>query len=260
MTKKIIHLSDLHIGYEKQDLTFRAQEIMKNMISRITNPEDHVVAITGDLIQDANREQNWYFSEEILTLLKSHFPHVLVVPGNHDYGTGASGNKQFVRKFKEHYFNNADITYPKKDIIDNIAFIGLDSMASELHFYDKLGANGELGKGQRKRLDAMLAQSDVMACEYRVVYLHHHPFAPQPMHGLKDASKLGDILMEHNNVNAILFGHNHNFKMWYEWGIRRCYDAGSSTRKKDEFSLHRIIDLSRAPVYDEAVSFFGRTI
>lgn len=39
------------------------------------------------------------------------------------------------------------------DIIENIAFMGLDSMAEELNWTDRLFAQGELGNKQLKRLE-----------------------------------------------------------------------------------------------------------
>jgi len=259
--KKIIHLSDLHIGYsKKQDLSFRSQEIVKNIINQISIPNDYVIVITGDLIDDATKEENWLFSGAVINHLKNTFPHVLVVPGNHDYGTGSKANRKYVDKFKEHYYGNTNFDYPRKDIIGDIAFLGLDSMESELGPFDKRLADGDLGKEQRERLKTRLNDDDVKGCKYRVVYLHHHPFNPRIGHGLNDADELGDVLSKNGTVDALLFGHNHNFKAWHEWGITRCYDAGSSSRKKDHFSLHRIINLTVDPIHDESVSFFGLTI
>jgi predicted phosphodiesterase len=93
----------------------------------------------------------------------------------------------------------------------------------------------------------------VKRADFRVVYWHHHPFDPWFFHELKDADALGEVLQKHGNVDAIFFGHNHNFQNWNgKWGIQRCYDAGSSTRKEDLESFIRVIDLSRLPRGDEA--------
>jgi hypothetical protein len=77
---------------------------------------------------------------------------VLVIPDNHDCDTGGVGNRKFVSLFKKKYFDNTVISYPKTDVIDGIAFIGLDSTAGELHWHDQFLSEGELGKGQLKRL------------------------------------------------------------------------------------------------------------
>lgn len=57
-----------------------------------------------------------------------------------------------MEKFKQNFHGTKDVTYPVKTIIDDIAFIGLDSMAEELHWYDRLWAEGELGKDQPGRV------------------------------------------------------------------------------------------------------------
>ena len=86
----------------------------------------------------------------------------MVVPGNHDYGTGIMGDEKFVDLFKEKYYKSREISYPKLDIIDEIAFIGLDSTAEELHWLDLFLCEGKLGKGQLLRLEKMLNSPEVL--------------------------------------------------------------------------------------------------
>jgi predicted phosphodiesterase len=77
----------------------------------------------------------------------------------------------------------------------------------------------------------------------KVVYLHHHPFHPLPFHELKDSESLGRIIK--GKVDVLLFGHNHagdNFNGGRGWLIPRCYDGGSSTRKKNTRSAVRVFD------------------
>ena len=69
-----------------------------------------------------------------------------------------------------------------------------------------------------------------------MIYLHHHPFDQRPLHELKDSAKFKVILTaateEGISVDALLYGHNHEGKSHNgEWGIPRCYDAGSATLK-----------------------------
>jgi 3',5'-cyclic AMP phosphodiesterase CpdA len=180
---------------------------------------------------------------------------VLVVPGNHDYGTGNLGNAKYSKYFKKYFFGNTRVTYPKLDLIDGTAFMGLDSMEDEVNWYDFIWAEGELGKKQLKRLSKMLASDDVAHAEYRVVYLHHHPFHPKPFHQLRDSQAFGAILTEHS-IDALLFGHNHDGRVWSgHWGIRRVYDGGTSTGKEGKPSPHRVIDLSRDPTSDYDAQF-----
>ena len=255
--KKIIHLSDLHIGFNGQDLKRRLEGIVQSIIFVKESAKDYVIVLTGDLVEKATDLASHQAAKINLEILQSHGFKVLVIPGNHDYGTGTNANHKYQKKFKQLFYDDENLIFPKLDIIDEIAFIGLDSMEAEMHTFDKLGANGELGIEQRNRLEALLDQELVKKCNFRVVYLHHHPFDPWLFHELKDSTELGDILQKHGNIDAILFGHNHHFRKWNgKWGIPRCYDAGSSTLKNDGFSLHRVIDLSKPPSEDYDADFF----
>ena len=255
--KKIIHLSDLHIGFIKQDLKKRFEGIVQSICFVKEPAKDYVIVITGDLAEKATDSSNYEAAKMYVEKLQSHNFTVLVAPGNHDYGTGTKANHKYQKKFKQLFYDDENLIFPKLDIIDEIAFIGLDSMEEEMNTFDKLGANGELGKAQRERLDVLLDQEEVKKSHYRVVYLHHHPFDPWVLHELKDSNELGDILKKHGNIDAILFGHNHHFRKWNgKWGIKRCYDAGSSTRKHNKPSFHRVIDLSKPPSEDYDADFF----
>jgi len=246
--KKIIHLSDLHIGYSRNNLVSRFQTIVNNIIMQKQPAKDFVILITGDLVERATNHASHDIAKEYFEKLKSSGFRVLVVPGNHDYGNGVIGSVRYMKKFKRMFYGDEDFQFPKLDMIDAIAVIGLDSMEEELNTFDKLGANGEIGRAQRERLDLLLTQEDVRNADHRVVYWHHHPFDPWFFHELKDADELGVVLQKHGNVDAILFGHNHHFRDWHgKWGIKRCYDAGSSTRKYDFESYIRVIDLSILP-------------
>jgi DNA repair exonuclease SbcCD nuclease subunit len=243
--KKIIHLSDIHVGHD--DCGERFRTIISNILLRMQPPVQYVVVVTGDIVENANHEE---YTDEALTALRkleNNGYRVLVVPGNHDYGTGAWGNEKFVPVFKKRFYGDTGITYPKLDIIEDTAFIGLDSTAEELHWRDAIFAEGELGKKQLKRLKKMMAMPEIQGLK-KVIYLHHHPFDFQFGRQLKDRDKLEKIIT--GKVDAILFGHFHNNSATTGkdfhgmWGINRCYNAGSSTRKNGNKGFHRVIDLS----------------
>jgi predicted MPP superfamily phosphohydrolase len=245
--KKIIHLSDLHIGHEDCGSKFRA---MIDNIAFLKQPaKNYIVLITGDIVDNATHSEQMDEAVDAIEQLKNHGYKVLVVPGNHDYGTGSRGNKKFVDLFKGKYFKSTEISYPKLDIIDKIAFIGLDSTAEELHWHDRFFSEGELGEGQLKRLKTILNKKDV-AGRKKVVYLHHHPFDFKLGLQLKDKNALRKII--ENKIDALLFGHYHSSpvsagKIFHGvWGIARCYNAGSSTHKNGNIGFQRIIDLSKA--------------
>jgi len=254
--KKIIHFSDLHIGYK--NLGDRFQIIVENLVVVKQPASDYVILITGDLVDDATVPSNYSLAHRSIEKLEREGYEVLVIPGNHDYGTGADASRDFVARFKQEFYGTLNVVYPKVDVIGSIAFLGLDSMAEEVNWYDQLGAEGELGEAQLKRLGERLKDDHVRACEKRVVYLHHHPFDPRFVHELKDAKKLEAVLKENGNVDALLYGHNHEGKKRNGlWKIPRCYDAGSSTRKNDAPGDHRVIDLTRDARLDYDGDFHG---
>jgi len=251
--KKIIHFSDLHIGYKNLSKKFSC--IVENVIFVKEPAEEYIIVVTGDIVEKSTEPANYSEAKMYFKKLASAGFTVLVIPGNHDYGTSNTSSKKYVPIFKDTFYENTDIQYPKLDIIDNISFIGLDSMAEELHWYDSLFAEGEIGDEQLERLDSLLKENAVKTCSYRVLYLHHHPFDPWPLHQLKDSNSLGKVIMDNGNIDALLYGHNHAGKKRNgKWGIPRCYDAGSSTGK-NRLGRHRVINLSRDPRFDYDADF-----
>jgi predicted MPP superfamily phosphohydrolase len=256
--KKIIHLSDLHIGYEDCGDKFRA--IIDNITFLKQPANNYIIVITGDIVDNANHIEPVKEAIDAIEHFEKRGYKVLVIPGNHDYGNGAMGDKKFVGLFKERFFKSREITYPKLDIIGKIAFIGLDSTAEELHWNDRFFCEGELGKEQLLRLKKILNKPKV-AKRKKVVYLHHHPFDFKLGMQLKDNDDLKKII--ENKIDMLLFGHYHADpvsagKIFHGvWGIGRCYNAGSSTHKNGNVGFQRVIDLSND---DPRVDYDGNFI
>jgi len=245
--KKIIHLSDIHVGHEECAVKFRS---LIDNISFLKQPAfNYVVLITGDIVDNAYHGEQTDEAVDAIEQLEERGYKVLAVPGNHDYGTGTMGDERFVELFKVRYYKTLEISYPKLDIIDEIAFIGLDSTAEELHWLDRFLSEGELGEGQLLRLEKMLGTPEVSGRK-KVVYLHHHPFDFKVGMHLRDSDSLKKVI--ENRVDMLLFGHYHvdsesAGKIYHgAWGISRCYNAGSSTHKNGNVGFQRIIDLSNA--------------
>ncbi len=249
--KKLIHLSDLHIGYGHCQA--HLNKVITKLIFLKEPASDYLIIITGDFVEDATQDGLYEVALVEINRLKTAGFQLLICPGNHDYGTGSIGDKALVPKFKQAFLGAADVPFPKLDIIGTTAFIGLDSMSEELHWYDKFFAQGELGDTQLTVLSTLLTSAAVQACAHRVVYLHHHPFHQRPLHGLKDSVALGQILS--GKIDCLLYGHNHDGDSANgKWDIPRCYDGGSSTRKNfdnpGKQSPLRVIDLTRSPRED----------
>ncbi len=272
--KKILHMSDLHVGHE--DLADRFRRIADEIIERYQRQaSEFVIVITGDLAHNANKLDSFRRVKQTLDFLKeAGFEHILTVPGNHDHGTGEMADEKFGKIFQEIFYGQR-IEFPKLDIIDGVAFLGLNSMEEELQWYDRFWAEGELGSRQLRRLETLLLSQNVRNCQKRVVYLHHHPFKWRPFHELKDSKELKKVLVSVMNtgvsIDALLFGHNHQGKPHNgEWGISRCYDAGTATLKSrpkclDWFHWYqiqastRVIDLANEDTSSDFIFSFDCT-
>ena len=259
--KKIIHLSDLHIGADDcgpDSCGAKFRQIIENITFLKQPSSDYVIVITGDLVDNATHEAQYEEALDAVEQLKSRGYSVLVIPGNHDYGTGSWGSIKYVNRFKEVFFGDENLIYPKVDVIDDVLFVGLDSTADELHWYDRALAEGEIGKEQLERLQVVL-ENPLHSKKMKVVYLHHHPFDFQFGLQLKDSEDLRAIV--ENKIDVLLFGHLHdNFsnvgKVYNgKWGIPRAYNGGSATHKNEDVGSHHVIDLSCEPRSDYDAQF-----
>lgn len=252
--KKILHLSDTHWGSEQVEMPF--DSLVQKLISAIPNPQEYVIVHTGDLVDNAFNHGLYASARTLLDQLLEAGFEVLIIPGNHDFGNGSLGSAELVPQYHREIYGVEKQSFPKVDVVDETVFIGLDSMADELHWYDALFAEGELGTKQLDRLNHLLCfDKSVADAKYKVVYLHHHPFHPRPFHYLKDAEALKIVLSEHS-IDALLFGHNHEGASFHgSWGIPRVYDGGSSTGKKSPRHGVRIIDLDSPVEQDGELHF-----
>lgn len=252
--KKIIHLTDLHVGHA--DCARDSATVVDRIIYLKRPAVDYVVVVTGDVVNNAN--DGYEEARGILMRLRDAGFKVLVCPGNHDYGTGAHGNDEFIQKFASAFHEDGLAEYPRLEIIrdgedprESIAFIGLDTMAEEVNWSDALWAQGELGERQLADLGRMLHSDEVYGCGAVVVYMHHHPLHPKMLHCLRDSDELEVVISGAETVAALLFGHNHEGKVWHgSWGVERVYDGGASAAIRGAPSPHRVIDLSKDVAYD----------
>lgn len=272
---KIIHFSDIHIGYKDKVYSNkysvaddRFSLIIDNLqvkLRELNNlkQKEYVIVITGDLVNQAGGKgddgyQNYKIMKDKLTQLnKKGFKNILIVPGNHDYYKPyLHADKKLVQVFQDNFWNFTQETaltenYPRLNIINKVAFIGLDSMSAESGPLKSWGAEGDLGKPQRDRLVDLLNNNiAVRNCKHRVIYLHHNPFDLKYWHILQDAAAFKDLLKSYNDthfdkkIDLLLFGHTHNSQKYNgNCAIPRCYEAGTTTRKLGMPGIHRLIDI-----------------
>lgn len=247
---QIIHLSDLHIGYKTCGPN--ATKIINNIIKH-ENPGNSIIIITGDIVEQSRQDKDLEAALKLIGELKKHNFKVLLCPGNHDYGTGSMNRRKFAEKFRKLFLPHVK-TFPQLDIIKDTVFIGLDSNAEELHWYDRFFADGELGEAQLARLKKILKDPRIKD-KTKVVYLHHHPFHYIPLHLLKDSKKLRAII--ENKIDILLWGHLHFGQSYNKaWGIKIVLDGGSSTGKRAAkiFRIrikHRVIDLADLSIIEK---------
>lgn len=286
---KIIHFSDIHIGYKDKEYSNkysvaddRFSLIIDNLKLKLQElnkleQDEYVIIITGDLvnqagdIEDDGNYQNYKIMKDKLTKLNNNgFKNILIVPGNHDYYKPyLYADQTLVQVFQDNFWGftqESALTenYPRLNIINNVAFIGLDSMSAESGPFKSWGAEGDLGQPQRDRLiDLLNNNTAVRNCSYRVIYIHHNPFELNYWHILQDSEEFKDILKSYNDTHAdkkidlLLFGHTHNAQKYDgNCEILRCYEAGTTTRKLCMSGIHRLIDIEN-PAKDIDLDLHG---
>lgn len=273
---KIIHFSDIHIGYKDKEYSNkysvaddRFSLIIDNLQVKLKElkdlkKNDCIIIITGDLVNQAGNidaETNYQnyeiLKDKLIKLNKDGFKNILIVPGNHDYYKPYLHAKMnLVQVFKDNFWGFTQkpaLTndYPRLNIINKVAFIGLDSMSAESGLIKSWDAEGDLGTAQRERLVDLLNNNvAVKKCTHRIIYLHHNPFDMNYWHILQDAKAFKDLLKNYNDTHAdrkidlLLFGHTHNAQKYNgNCDIQRCYEAGTTTRKLRMPGIHRLIDI-----------------
>ncbi|MEN8265220.1 MAG: metallophosphoesterase, partial [Nitrospirota bacterium] len=170
---KIIHLSDIHIG--KSNNHERFASIVDWILKKKTTHKSKIVVVTGDIVDDGVL---WQYKEvkKQIDKLRGGGMNVLCVPGNHDYGKGGVvEDNECIGYFKKYI--SGDVDYPHCEMIDNHAFVLLDSMLEEMKEIEFWGAQGKLGKNQLRNLDKLLDDLEDESNKTKVIIaMHHHPF------------------------------------------------------------------------------------
>lgn len=275
---KIIHISDTHIG--SGNAVERFERIIDDIHQVTAGGGTWVLVHTGDLIDRAGAAE----ADTAIHLLNKladgsgggAIP-LLLTPGNHDYGWSWHIDRdraaEFRATFAPYIFGAAPAQFPTLRIIENCAFIGLDSSASEFGIIKGFFAEGDLGAEQRDRLETLLDDPALRGLT-KVVYMHHHPFidsySVRPDLGdrhyfakvyqwygrsrlrLKDANSLLQVLRD--RIDLLLFGHKHyGLDHCFEakrYGIGMAFDASSTTAEGMDttYMRYRVIDTDTGSV------------
>ncbi len=263
---KIIHISDIHIGASYcQSPGINCKTSLNNLRQKLVDwhqpnkSSDYVIVITGDVIDRILPNENYknlLLAKQFVQELEKHFRRVLVIPGNHDLKTK---KKYLISKKSETAFKKimygealAQKRFPKIDIVDGIAFIGLNSMESAIGtLYSKNYNQLHIGVEQQKLLEDILEHKEKYQLENKkvVLYFHH----PVEYSDAEDAQQQRFIKMierykKANQIAAILTGHNHNSSPAMDWSGVLEHNAGTSTGKKRAKS---------SPIYIIDLEFFS---
>lgn len=243
--KKIIHISDLHIGKTNDYELQKFAQIVTSIRDKYKNEADStIILITGDLVNDGSSCQYHAITSELQKLRQDNFK-VWPIPGNHDYGKMGifprkSSKMQFynniVRNFN--FGNFKFMKYPQEfSPDDNIVFFGLNSMNVKIRWVQ--AARGCLGIRQILRLYFKLKAAKKRNPNIiTIIFLHHHPIKLLGFEEMWMRLVGGWLLMRaiKGKVDVLLFGHDHwhfdytsKTKMALKWGVKNILSCTQST-------------------------------
>jgi len=173
-TKRILHLSDLHIGLEEATLR---RSYLKRHLRGILPAVDRV-AVTGDLFDTPNEGLRASFDEFRRDVEESTTKRILVIPGNHDVRVRGNALGRIGRAAE--YVTDLDWSPIEVDDDNQMVFHSFNSSES--------GGFARGGVSKRQRLDRAERHEDAIARNKHVgsylniALVHHHPvsYGSQP--------------------------------------------------------------------------------
>lgn len=243
---RVVHLSDLHLGWNGQTNYERLKRIFENLALQAWIGEA-VIIITGDLIEDNDDTFTFKNGEteisktvqrvmdDLLLILRKAASSVLVVPGNHDYyrfkGNGFIYCKDCVRDFNSEIYGISKISFPIIHRSNEAVFIGLNTA------HPGFFASGKLGTKQRESLIEILERYKDDTRK-KIIYMHHHPISVKRAKNelykkgmeLVDAEEFQEIVRNYA-IEYVLFGHRHTWRGDYPIGKTRYMNTGATSGK-----------------------------
>lgn len=208
----IAHVSDLHF-HTDQDDNRDAIALLKKVKSAFNNADGmHQLLVTGDIVDDGDIEQ----FGNATAALKPFMDHLLVAPGNHDYGyAGNIYSDDSAQLFDNSFLPTIGVSdkfalkQPVTHLLDDgagtqLLTVGLNSVLETENPLDF--ARGAIGKQQLSQLNDILSKA-VYENIPKLVYLHHRPQKCSWFLELVDAEDLMAVINQ-NNVSIMAFGHS----------------------------------------------------
>lgn len=265
---KITHISDLHIS---QTNKFKNIHFLKKILDYIIKENyDHLV-ITGDLVDNSKRS-DFKLLRNIFkdyNMLKSNKMSLII--GNHDIFGGietAEDIVNFPKKcllinykkkveeftyyfrecFENCYFPLKSEFFPFAKILNNIVFIGVNSIQKYSRIRNLFASNGKISKKQNKLLDEIFKKPDFQN-KKKIILIHHH-FSKyyNCIHNknsiwmnverltlkLRGKKKILKKFNE-NNIDLILHGHLHEMNEYFVNDIKVLNAGGTMDNNNDLF-------------------------
>jgi 3',5'-cyclic AMP phosphodiesterase CpdA len=170
-------------------------------------PHDHLM-VSGDL-GNVSLASEWRAARAWIERSSPSVENTTVIPGNHDaYVKEVVVSGAFEQVFAP--YQSADLRlaadpYPFARLRGEIALV----CASTCVPTGDLGAWGQVGEAQLRRIEALLAAPEVRA-RFRVLAIHHPPVMHRPPENrnLRDRTKLVEVLAR-VGAELVLHGHDH---------------------------------------------------
>lgn len=209
-TLKFVVFSDLHIGLNETNNTYKmfhySDDIVSNMVNEVAKMKDvSFVLIVGDLTKDSEPKNHKRVLEILSKLNKPYY----ITPGNHDVrkkGLPAEnwGAAELVKNYSMPW-HNGSLSY-SMDVAPGVHLVSLDSSSNESHFADWGGATS---KEDLKWLDEDLAKNEGKTI---ILMTHHalnrHDEANDSLYYNDNSSQIKQILSKYD-VHLAITGHIH---------------------------------------------------
>lgn len=209
---RIYHVSDLHL-HQDNSKNREALALLGRLYSEVKfGPSDpNYLLITGDIVDDGDESQYAQAQEA----LKPFLGHLLICPGNHDYGPfGNLYERACAQRFDDSFLPSLGLQHRFLDKTPAITKLG-DGTGTKVVLYGLNStletqrvadfARGAIGPQQLGLLNEALSNPED-AGAMKLVYLHHRPQRCSWFLELVDSEDLMAVV--HNRVQVLAFGHD----------------------------------------------------